>query len=110
MTSVVGFSSSQRRDQFIQLVRDGLHLGLRRRVADGQAESGNAVAVGAGAADGVAQVHAGDFAGIALRALRTLRAIAPGVSLRASSALLALRALLAYPALGGRRRCAERTR
>jgi hypothetical protein len=41
----------QRRDQFIQLVGDALHIVLRRRIVDGHAELGDAVAVGAGAAE-----------------------------------------------------------
>jgi len=43
------FSSPQRGDQFIQLVRDRLQFRLRRRVADGQAELVDGVGVCAGA-------------------------------------------------------------
>jgi len=67
-------STPQRGDQFIQLVRDGLHLGLGRRIADGQAEQADGVGVGAAAVDGGddggVQVGGGHFAGRALRAGR----------------------------------------
>ena len=138
-------SPPQRGDQFIQLVRDRLQFRLCRRIADGQAELADGVCVRAGAADGGAEVRAGDFAGragIALRALgagvarvalRSLRAVGDGEGAVGSAvaqlddaaagaividvgdgdavgAVRPLRALGAYPASDGRRRCAERTR
>ncbi len=57
------FSPLQRVDQFIQLVRDGLHLALCRRVAYGHAERAYGVRVVARAAVGTAGLPIGHFTG-----------------------------------------------
>ena len=62
-------SPPQRIDEFIELVRDGLHLEvLRRVVIDRQAEAGDAVAVAARGGDGGIELalQAGDLRGLAV--------------------------------------------
>ena len=88
--------SPQRTDQLIKLVRDCLHFALCWRVADGEPERGNIVAVGGRACksvgDGVGELLGGDFAG---RTLLARRAVGSGESLRALISLRPRRTLRA---------------
>jgi hypothetical protein len=58
----------QHADQFIQFVCAGLHFHLRRRIADGQAERGDGVAVGGGQARRVGLPASGGKPGLQGRA------------------------------------------
>ena len=67
-------SASQRADQLVHLLPQRFHVG----VVHGRIERGDAVGVGAGAAEGVVQVAGAHFAGGALRAGRAVGASLAG--------------------------------
>ena len=86
-------SPPQRVDQFIQLVRDGLHLALGRRVTHGYAERADGVRVVTSATDGAAQ--GGDEVGVGDFAVQAVQAICSVLATRDAEREVGVRAIKA---------------
>src|SRR5207244_1131905 len=79
-------------EEFLYLVGERLHLGLRGRVADDEIQRRDAVAVARGAGDAAGELQGGHFAGRALRSFGSIRAVRSSRTLRPSAPLRAGRA------------------